>query len=154
MDEAISSTKRERALWGTRPLYDFTDAQPPRGVRTNGLIRYSFSSKLGLSKGQRQQEKKPSTALQRLQRLGRISSEIEKERKETKDLVVGIEEVSTSLGVPYKVSSIANCRGFCLCTLICTERVHAFFTCVQSCNLLANYSSDGYVVPWLRHPGL
>jgi hypothetical protein len=117
---------------------------------TNGLIRYSFSSKLGLNKEQRQQEKKPSTALQRLQRLGRISSEIEKERKETKDLVVGIEEVSTSLGVPYKVSSIANCRGICLCALICTEH---FFTCVQSCNLLANFSSDGYVVPWLRHPG-
>ena len=67
--------------------------------------RYSFSTKLGLSSKQLANEKPSSSSLRQLQRLGRLSSEIELQRRDTKDLVVQIEEVSNSLGVEHKVSN-------------------------------------------------
>ena len=67
--------------------------------------RYSFSTKLGLSGKQLANEKSSSSSLRQLQRLGRLSSEIELQRRDTKDLVVQIEEVSNSLGVEHKVSN-------------------------------------------------
>jgi hypothetical protein len=42
--------------------------------------------------------------VQRLQRLGRLSAAIEDERRGTKDLVVGIEDVSNALGMEHKAS--------------------------------------------------
>jgi hypothetical protein len=98
---------------------------------------------LGLSKQQLEEEKN-SKRLQRLQRLGHLSAAIECERKETKDLLGGIEDVSNSLGMEHKVSRRAS---------IILVSAHSFVVMMQSCNLLANFSSDGYVVPWLRHPG-
>ncbi len=59
---------------------------------------------MGLSKAEFEREKQSSSRQQRLQRLGRLSSEIEQERRETKDLVVGIEDVTASLGIQHRVS--------------------------------------------------
>jgi hypothetical protein len=67
---------------------------------------------------------------------------MEQERREGKELVVGVEEVSAALGIEHKVSFTVH------------PNQNSFpVTLPQSCNLLANNSSDGYVVPWLRHPG-
>jgi hypothetical protein len=126
LDEACHSSKRERALYGTRPLYAFTSSCG-RVAHPSGLRRYSFSTKLGLSSKQLAEEKqnvRPNSAsLQQLQRLGRLSSEIEQQRRETKDLVVGIEDVSNSLGIEHKVS--------CL-DLFCYYRVSYFLLCIYS----------------------
>ena len=70
----------------------------------DAYTRYSLSSRLGLSKAQMQQdEKQQSSPSQRLQRLGRLSAKIEQERRETRDLIVGVEDVSNSLGMQFKV---------------------------------------------------
>jgi hypothetical protein len=103
LDEAAASDKREAALHGTRPLYAFGHVIQ-LAVDNNAFCRYSFSSNLGLSKQQLQQEKHASVSQQRLQRLGRLSSSMEQERRETKELVVGVEEVSAAIGVEHKVS--------------------------------------------------
>lgn len=96
-------------------------APPPL---THCFVRYSYSSKLGLSK-QQLQEEKDSQRVQRLQRLGRLSAAIENERRETKDLVAGIEDVTNALGMEHKVTD----RGVCFAHALTAMQRRSHATC-------------------------